>query len=62
MFREVASPEFIAAQIEALNGLYENYSTGIETTEVCTKSPGGQDSYAKISDNAPPEELPEQCA
>ena len=32
------------------------------TTEVCTKSPGRQDFYAKISDSAPPEELPEQCA
>ena len=31
-------------------------------TEVCTKSPGRQDSYAKISDGAPPEELLGQCA
>ena len=31
-------------------------------TEVCTKSPGRQDSYAKISDNAPPEELSGQGA
>ena len=32
-----------------------------EPTEVYTKSPGRQDSYAKISDSAPLEELPGQC-
>ena len=31
-------------------------------SEVCTKSPERQDPHHKISDGAPPEELPRQCA
>ena len=42
---------------QLVSSCHQNYTVAT-STEVCTKSPGRQDLFTKISDNAPPGELP----